>query len=310
MAADYPGSLVSFTTKSDGVDWVLAAHINDIQNEIEAIETELGTDVAGSMTDLKTRLAVVMNDNGTLKAFTMGGDITGNGHSITNLDEVILNSVSGDYKGVKIYGYDDVSAEYLALYLNPDGEGVVKTTQKLHLISDTDVQIRLGDVAGTYECTVRDSSYNVVFSINSDGDTQINGALDVGGTVDMKRTVEIVLLDGDTDLSAGDDFPAFYWTVPALLNGYNITDVDFAVETASSSGAPSFQLHNVTRSVDILSTNCTIDANELTSYTAATPAVINTSQDHLATGDQIRFDCDNDGTGTKGCTVIITVEKP
>ena len=135
-------------------------------------------------------------------------------------------------------------------------------------------------------------------------------SLTVAGDVDMKRTVEIVLLDNDTALETGDDFASFYWCVPAELNGYNITDVDFWVSTASTSGAPSFDLYNVTDSTDILSVNCTIDANEKTSYTATTGPTINTAYDDLATGDLIRFDCDAAGTGTKGCGVILVVEKP
>jgi hypothetical protein len=62
----YPSSLWSPTTKSDDTDDVLASHINDAQTEIVAVETELGTDVAGSQTDLKTRLARSLDDNGNL----------------------------------------------------------------------------------------------------------------------------------------------------------------------------------------------------------------------------------------------------
>jgi hypothetical protein len=62
----YPGSLDSFAPKTDGVDDVLAAHVNDIQTAIVAIETELGTDPAGILTDLKTRLAVSLSDAGLI----------------------------------------------------------------------------------------------------------------------------------------------------------------------------------------------------------------------------------------------------
>ncbi len=41
MPASYPGSVKSFTTKIDGVDDVQAAHVNDLQLEVEAVETEL-----------------------------------------------------------------------------------------------------------------------------------------------------------------------------------------------------------------------------------------------------------------------------
>ncbi len=47
MAASYPNSIKSFTTKTTG-DTIEASHINDLQNEIIALESELGTNVAGT----------------------------------------------------------------------------------------------------------------------------------------------------------------------------------------------------------------------------------------------------------------------
>ncbi len=44
MAASYPTSIKSFTTKVDGVTDILAEHINSPQEEIVAIQTELGVD--------------------------------------------------------------------------------------------------------------------------------------------------------------------------------------------------------------------------------------------------------------------------
>ena len=41
MPASYPGSVKSFTTKVDGVDDVQAAHVNDLQLEVAAVETDL-----------------------------------------------------------------------------------------------------------------------------------------------------------------------------------------------------------------------------------------------------------------------------
>lgn len=62
----FPTALDSFTTKVDGQDDILAAHMNAVQSAIVAIETELGTLPKGSAADLKTRLAVSLNNNGTL----------------------------------------------------------------------------------------------------------------------------------------------------------------------------------------------------------------------------------------------------
>lgn len=70
MSASYPGSIKTFTNPN-GTDLQSSPphalqHENE-NDEINAIETELGTNPAGSKTDLKTRLAVSINDDGTLK---------------------------------------------------------------------------------------------------------------------------------------------------------------------------------------------------------------------------------------------------
>lgn len=59
MAASYPGAIKSFLQLQDGVDEILAAHHNEAYDEIEAVETELGTDPKGSFADVKTRLAAL-----------------------------------------------------------------------------------------------------------------------------------------------------------------------------------------------------------------------------------------------------------
>lgn len=63
----YPTGIDTFSTWEDDVDTIQAHIVNDVQDQIRAIETELGTDPAGSVTDVKTRLAVCINGNGTLK---------------------------------------------------------------------------------------------------------------------------------------------------------------------------------------------------------------------------------------------------
>lgn len=86
----YPASLDSFTTKTDDVTEVLAAHVNDMQTAIVAIETELGTDPAGTLTDVKTRLAAAMGNTGYIKhgpgtTLTISSGaitITGNYHKV------------------------------------------------------------------------------------------------------------------------------------------------------------------------------------------------------------------------------------
>lgn len=80
MAASFPGAVKTFSAVVNGVTKLVAALFNSPYDEITAIETELGTDPAGSMTDLKTRLAVSMNDDGTLKAVSVAtGNYSGTG---------------------------------------------------------------------------------------------------------------------------------------------------------------------------------------------------------------------------------------
>ena len=43
MPASYPSSIKTFTTKVDSVDYPQAEHVNSLQDEVNAIETELGT---------------------------------------------------------------------------------------------------------------------------------------------------------------------------------------------------------------------------------------------------------------------------
>ena len=61
---------------------------------------------------------------------------------------------------------------------------------------------------------------------------------------------------------------------------------------------------------DLLSTNMTIDANESTTETAATPAVITTANATLASGEWVRINIDAIGTGSQGLYVTFVLQKP
>ncbi len=101
-----------------------------------------------------------------------------------------------------------------------------------------------------------------------------------------------------------------YFPCPAELNGMDLVAVSMFLTTTSSSGIPTFQIHNLTQAADMLSTKLTVDAGELTSATAAAAAVIDTANDDVATNDILRFDCDVAGTGAKGVMVIMEFELP
>jgi len=124
------------------------------------------------------------------------------------------------------------------------------------------------------------------------------------GTV-AERMVYVKVIANGTALALTDNAT---FTVPTLLDGMDLTEVAVAVYAASTAGLPTFGVYNITDSQNMCNTNITIDANELTSYTAALPAVIDTSHDDVVTGDQIRLDCNVAGTGTEGWDIFLTFE--
>lgn len=103
---------------------------------------------------------------------------------------------------------------------------------------------------------------------------------------------------GSTSLGTGDSLNGNYFRIPSTCNGWNIVAVSAQVYTVGSTGTSSFQLRNVTDSVDVLSTKLTIDSGEKDSSTAATAAVISGTAMSVATGDQFTWDVDTVSTVT------------
>lgn len=124
-----------------------------------------------------------------------------------------------------------------------------------------------------------------------------------------KRTVIAQVVAPGTDTATGDG-KAFF-IVPSILNGYNLVAVSAAVYTAGTTNTTDVQIRNVTDSVDMLSTKITIDSTEVSTATAATPAVIDTTKDDVATNDRIAIDVDAvSTTAAKGLVVTLTFQLP
>ena len=131
-----------------------------------------------------------------------------------------------------------------------------------------------------------------------------------GSTIFGVKTV-VVQLNSTTALTTSDKA---YFRIPAALNGMNLIAVGAACGTgaagSSSSGTPTFTVKNVTDNQQMLSTSLTIDANEYTSATAATAAVINTTYDDVTTDDLIEVACTVAGTGVTYATVTLSFQLP
>jgi hypothetical protein len=221
---DYPTAVWSPTTKTDGVDYPQAEHINSLQNEVVAIETQLGVNFGSGSTD---------------------GDI--------------LVYSSSD-------GWTPVAAATIA---------------EVNTGTDTSKRVTPDALAGSYAGTAAGSG--IVQS----------------GTITT----------GDGKL---------YIAVPTKCNGMNLVEAVISVITKSTSGTPTVMLARGRQAdattahafVDMLSTALTIDANEFSSTYATTPAVINTSNDDVLTGDLIRVDIDTAGTGTANLYISLGFRLP
>lgn len=159
----------------------------------------------------------------------------------------------------------------------------------------------------------------------------------IGSTKIIKKGTGIALVAGDTGASGyiceavynGTDFillnPAGALVTPvesfmiavsdettAITTGtakvtfrmpyaFTLTAVRSSLSTASSSGLPTVDINEAGST--ILSTKLSIDANEKTSVTAATPAVISDSA--LANDAEMTIDINTAGTGAKGLKVYL-----
>ena len=134
MAASYPTSVRSFTTKVNVVDIIQAAHPNSLQEEVVAIESVLGTapsvataavatDWANTATDyitIKARLANIekgiVADTHTQYVKRVGGStITSSANNVTGL--VIKGAVS---QSANLQEWQDSSGAIVA-YLDASG---------------------------------------------------------------------------------------------------------------------------------------------------------------------------------------------
>jgi hypothetical protein len=119
----------------------------------------------------------------------------------------------------------------------------------------------------------------------------------------LVATVRIKVYSDQGTIATGDG--QYILPIDEALAGLNLVSAHAFVTTASSSGLVTVQIRNVTQAADMLSTAITIDASETSSYTAATPPVIDTNNDDVALADLVAVDVDTAGTGAKGLYVVL-----
>jgi len=186
------------------------------------------------------------------------------------------------------------------------------------------------DAGGTLETTdITWGQLSQVYSTattSSEGITEYATAAEVTTGTDATRSitpdalansnygtavVQILVFDDATDCATGDGAGDVFFRVPSTINGFDLVGVAAQCQTAGTTGTMDVQIHNVTQAADMLTTKITIDSAETDSSTAATAAVIDTANDDVATGDQIRIDVDAvHTTAAKGLLVELQFRLP
>jgi len=138
MAATFPGGVKVFTTKQAG-DQIASAHINDLQAEVVAVETELRK-TTGSVVDHGGLAGLADNDHpqyriaNSLKMASVGAmaDDTASSITPTNAQGILfLRTLGGDVMAAVFY------------------DAISPTAYCSLLTGTTTVEIRTGDLSGT-----------------------------------------------------------------------------------------------------------------------------------------------------------------
>lgn len=125
-----------------------------------------------------------------------------------------------------------------------------------------------------------------------------------GSTIFGTKTVEIEVFPPEVYWEVGSG--KRYFVIPQSMNGMNLVRVFARCIASGTTGTGDVRIYNVTDSHDMLSTKITIDSTEYSTATAATPPVIDTNYDDVATNDLLRIDIDAVHTiAAKGLYVVL-----
>ena len=336
----FPDSVVSSSglTGNSAVTLGAASHSQihlAVANEIIAIETELGVNPAGSNDSVADRLIAIENSLATGSTSSQVSNLTVDTlciGSMTITQGVISSVTITSLQVTNAINILTVNTLYIATLgtignVQINAGNITATTLQIANITNTVAfcsplasvttivvanltnSVAMCSPYGTFTtASISNLTVGQVSQVTTASSVNLNAdVLDGKHASELAisshthaGTMMVQIVAASSTVNAGDG--QCYFFIPNALNGTNITDADACVNTTSTSTVnTSIQLYNVTDSVDILGTNIYIDANEKTSYTAATASSISNSA--ISTGDEIRVDTDAVGSGTKGLWV-------
>ena len=213
--------------------------------------------------------------------------------STTAASNVDLNSIPLDGSVMTANQVDDAFREAMA-QLKAAG---ILTTGTAYVPAGTDVALADG---GTGASLVDPNADRILFWDDSAGAVTWlapTGAAFISTTfLYIYETIAVAISDETTAITTGTAKVTF-----RMPYAFTVTSVKASLSTASSSGLPTFDINE--GGVSILSTTLSIDANEKTSVTAVTAAVV--SDAALAADAEMTIDIDVAGTGAKGAKIYI-----
>lgn len=240
---------------------------------------------------------------GSIVGYMFGADGTGTGDvsAASNIADAALVVGDGGGKGIK--GHASGAPGDAAFKNTGSTAGTVAAGDDSRFTNAASTSaaghVELADASETSTGT------DAVRAVTPDG---------LAGSIFGEFIVSILVFDDSQDVVTGDGAGDIFWRIPQTLNGMDLVRVAAQVQTAGTTGTTDVQVARKRLGgsfVDVLTTKITIDSTEVDTSTAATPAVINTSNDDVQTGDQFRIDVDAvSTTKPKGLTVELTFRLP
>ena len=236
MSASYPSSIKTFTVKTAKQDKARAADVNAMQDEITAIETELGTNPAGSKTTVKDRLAVNLADDGaTAKGTSFPASPTA-GQLFYRTDEDKLYSRDAANANWKVVGetLSNMIFSWVGKNVLGMNNGLAVTTSSSAPTSSDLRYVYLMTDQTSYTTVItipwrKISGVNTIVCHGTAGGFTYNGRIqvDIGGQVGS-------VLFGNSGLS-NPSFTPFSIDISSLTNG-TLYDILIQLRTETSGG--------------------------------------------------------------------------
>lgn len=221
-----------------------------------------------------------------------------------------VTASSGDYTASQVTNAFDTTGN--------DSDDITEGSTNLFLTSSE--RTKLTNTTGTNSGDEASASTTVAGVIEIATSAEINTGTDatraispdsLAGSNYGEAVVPMQPFLSGTDVATGDGAGNILFRVPSTINGWDLIRVAGYVDTAGTTGTTDIQIRNETQTADMLSTKLTIDSGEKDSSTAATAAVIDGTNDDVATGDIIKIDVDAvSTTAPQGLFVELTFRAP